>query len=145
MGRAMAKEAGITDSAGANVAKASKALTDKDDTVPGPSPDSSTNLIINDLLLRSAGRLLRLSVEKGLIGRRYGRQFAKDAIANRSLLQTAAAYGATKIATRSIPGAAVIWGGLLAKTLYDRRKGRRKASREGDRQLAEQAKPDNLI
>lgn len=95
--------------------------------------------------MRSAGRLLRLTLEKGLLGRRYGRDFAREAIENRSLLHTAAAYGATKIATRSLPGAALVWGGLLAKTLYDRRKSKRAARRAGDRLLAKQAKPDNLV
>lgn len=141
----MARKARITDTAGAKITNASKALTDNDRTVPGPSPDSSTNLIINDLAMRSAGRLARLALEKGLLGRRYGMHFAKNAIENRSMLQNLAAYGATRIATRSIPGAAVVWGGLIAKTLYDRRKGKRKAQRDGDKQLAKQAEPGNLV
>ncbi len=141
----MAKEARITDKAGAKIARASKAATATDNTIPGPSPDPATNLIISDLLLRSAGRIIRLSFEKGLLGRRYGKQFAKEAIANRSILHTVAAYGATKIATRSLPGAAVVWGGLIAKTLYDRRKGKRHARRSGDKLLAKQAEPGNLV
>lgn len=141
----MANEARITDKAGAKLAKASKSLPAESDSIPGPSTNPATNLIIHDLALRSVGRLARLTLEKGLLRRRYGREFAKDAIANRSLLHTAAAYGATKIATRSLPGAAVVWGGLIAKTLYDRRKGKRAARREGDRQLKTQAEPDNLV
>lgn len=34
----------------------------------------------------------------------------------------------TRIATRSVPGAIVIGGGLLAKTLYDRKKAKRAAA-----------------
>lgn len=141
----MAREAKITNLAGDKIAKASKRATSSDNTVPGPSPNPATNLLIGDLALRSAGRLVRLSLEKGLLGRRYGGHFARAAIDNRSLLQTAAAYGATKLATRSLPGAALVWGGLIAKTLYDRRQGKRKARREGDKQLAKQAKPGNLV
>lgn len=135
----MAREARITDQAGQQVAKAVDAVA-PDGTVPGPSPNPATNLLIHDLALRSVGRILRLSLEKGLLGRRYGSDFARQAIGNRTLLHTAAAYGATKLATRSLPGAAVVWGGLLAKTLYDRRKGKRAARRDGDQQLSRQAR-----
>ena len=113
--------------------------------VAGPSPNAATNLLIHDLVLRSVGRIARQTVEKGLLQRRYGRNFAKDAVENRSMLHALAAYGATKVATRSLPGAALVGGGLLAKTLWDRSRGRRSARRAGDKTLTTQAKEDSAL
>jgi hypothetical protein len=112
------------------------------DTVPGPSTNPSTNLIINDILLRSVGRLSRITVEKAVLGRKYGSQFAKDAVENRSLLHTMAAYGVTKVATRSLPGAAIVSTGLVLKVLFDRSQSRRKSRRTGERMLRKQADYD---
>ncbi|TMM46696.1 hypothetical protein [Qipengyuania marisflavi] len=136
----MAKKAKhITDTMGKKIARAGRKASDEN-TVPGPSTDPSTNLIIHDIVLRSAGRLTRLTLEKGLLGRRYGTRFAKDVVENRSLLHTLAAYGVTKLATRSLPGAALVGGGLLVKTIFDRSKSKRAAKRDGNRVLREQAK-----
>ena len=55
-----------------------------------------------------------------------------------------ALYGVTKLATRSVPGAMVVAGGMLAKTLYDRRKSKRAAKRDGERTLARMAKRNRL-
>jgi hypothetical protein len=43
------------------------------------------------------------------------------------LLGAGLGIAATRIATRSIPGALLVGGALLAKTLYDRRKAKREA------------------
>ena len=138
------KPAHITDKLGKKIAKVERRVSD-DNTVPGPSTDPSTNLIIHDLVLRAAGRLTRHTVEKALLGRRYGTQFAKDVVENRSLLHTLFAYGVTRVATRSLPGAAVVSGGLIAKTLFDRSQSRRKAKRRGEKVLEMEADPDNLL
>jgi hypothetical protein len=45
----------------------------------------------------------------------------------RGLLGAGLGIAATRIATRSIPGALLVGGALLAKTLYDRRKAKREA------------------
>lgn len=135
----MDKPRHITDSISDQVAKVEREMSDEN-TVPGPSPDPTTNLIIHDILLRSAGRLTRLTVEKALLGRRYGSQFAKDVVDNRSLVQTLAAYGMTKVATRSVPGVLLVGGGLAIKTLFDRSRSKRKARREGEKDLREQAR-----
>ncbi len=133
----MAKGKHITDTLASGISKAGgNTRTGK---VPGPSPNPATNALIHDIALRSAGRIARLALEKGLLGKRYGAQFAKEAVENRSLLHTVAAYGVTKIATRSVPGAALVGGGLLLKTLYDRTQSRREARRAGDKALAQQA------
>ena len=137
----MAKPNHITDRA----ADAIDDALDPRDDVPGPSPNPATNLLINDILLRSVGRLSRQTVEKAILGRRYGKDFAKDAVENRSLLHALAAYGVTKYATKSVPGFAVVATGLFAKTLFDRSQSRRKSKRKGEATLRKQADPDSLI
>ncbi len=138
----MAKPTHLTDTVSDRIDDAADAISGERDTVPGPSTNPSTNLIINDILLRSVGRLSRLTVEKAVLGRKYGSQFAKDAVENRSLLHTMAAYGVTKVATRSIPGAAIVSTGLVLKVLFDRSQSRRKSRRAGESALRKQAKPD---
>ena len=140
----MAKPNHITDRGGRHVAEAADEVSDRN-TVPGPSTNPATNLFINDILLRSVGRLARLTMEKGIVGKKYGSQFAKDAVENRSLVHTLAAYGVTKVATKSIPGALLVGGGLLAKTIFDRSHSKRKSRRDGDRTLSKQADPDSAI
>jgi hypothetical protein len=106
--------------------------------VPGPSPNPATNLIIHDVALRAGGRLMRHALEKGLLRNRYGRS-AKDMIENRSLVQALASYAVARMATRSLPGAVIVGGGLLAKTLFDRGRSRRKNRRDGDKALHKMA------
>ena len=133
----------LTDYAADKLERATDSNPAHDDEVPGPSTNAATNMIINDILLRSVGRLSRQTVEKLLLGRQYGQQFAKDAVENRSLVHTLAAYGVTKFATKSVPGAAAVTGALLLKVLFDRSQGRRKSRRQGRKQLRRQAKRDN--
>ena len=139
----------ITDRGAAQLREAGDALDDATGSdahqVAGPSPNPATNALIHDIVLRSAGRLARQTVEKGLLRRRYGPDFAKDAIENRSTLHALAAYGVTKFATRSVPGALLVGGSLLAKTLFDRGQSRRKARRKGDRMIARMADEDGPI
>ena len=52
--------------------------------------------------------------------------------------QTLVGTALARIATRSVPGAIVIGGGLLAKTLYDRRRGKA-AAKKGAKALDQQA------
>ncbi len=129
----------ITDKGARKVNKAARKINGPSNEVAGPSTNPSTNLMIQDILLRSAGRLTRHTVEKGLLRRRYNSQAAKAMVENRSLIKMLGAYGVTALATRSVPGALLVGGGLLAKTLFDRSRSRREAQRAGDRALAEQA------
>ena len=130
----------LSDRATAALEEATDGNPAKADTVPGPSPNPATNIIIHDIILRSAGRLSRQTVEKLLLGRQYGSQFAKEAVENRSIVQTLAAYGVTKLATRSVPGALAVGAGLALKVLFDRSQSRRTARRKGDKSLRKQAK-----
>ncbi|WP_234024866.1 hypothetical protein [Tsuneonella amylolytica] len=106
-----------------------------DTGVPGPSPNPATNLIIHDVLLRAGGRLMRTTLEKGLLANRYGKHSAQKMVDNRSVKQALAGYAVSRFATRSVPGAILVSGGLLAKTLFDRSQSRRSAKRAGDKAL----------
>lgn len=106
---------------------------------PGLSPNPATNLIIQDILLRSAGRLSRVAVEKAVLGRQYGKQYAEEAVENRGVLSTLAAYGVTKLATKSVPGAVAVGAGLFVKVLFDRSQSRRKARRQRAREMSRPA------
>lgn len=118
--------------------KAIAAAQDVADKVPAPSPNPMTNLILADIALRTGGALLRRGVEKGLIGTRLGSTKAGRVIKGRSMMQTLVGTAIARVATRSVPGAIVVGGGLLAKTLYDRRRSR-KAKAAGQAAVDEQA------
>ncbi|MGN3973701.1 hypothetical protein [Tsuneonella sp. SYSU-LHT278] len=127
----------IATKGGRAVDKAITKVTGNDREVMGPSPNPATNLIIHDILLRAGGRLMRTTLEKGLLANRYGKQSAKKMVDNRSVTMALASYAVSRFATRSIPGALIVGTGLAAKTLYDRKQSRRKARRAGDKALRE--------
>ena len=55
------------------------------------------------------------SIIGAVVGNRVGR-------GSKGLLGAGLGIAATRIATRSMPGALLVGGAILAKTLYDRRK-----------------------
>ncbi|WP_375291395.1 hypothetical protein [Qipengyuania sp.] len=110
--------------------------------VPGPSDNPATNLMLADVAIRAGSYIVRRSIEKGFLRGRYGKQTAKDIVNNKSIGQTLASFALARVATGSVPGAIVVGGGALAKTLFDRRKGRRHSKHEGDRDLLEQARDE---
>lgn len=105
----------------ARKATAGAKATAKD--VPPPSPNPMTNLIIADLVLRGGGRLLRGLVERNVLKTKYPPDTAKSIVSGRGMAQTLVSTAIARVATRSVPGAILVGGGLLAKALYDRRKG----------------------
>ncbi|WP_251567077.1 hypothetical protein [Erythrobacter sp. 3-20A1M] len=124
------------------VADVRRATPSDPDEVPGPSPNPATNLIMADIAMRAGTRLMKNAVQKGFLSGRYGRQTASEIVENRSVAQTLASVALAKVATRSLPGALVVGGGMLAKTLFDRRRARRgqaKSTRKGDHELLQQA------
>jgi hypothetical protein len=131
---------GVTDAVGHGVGKLVDAASSTPGEVPGPSINPATNLIIQDIAMRAGGRMVRHALEKGLLRGRYGGKEAKAIVENRSLVQTLLSGMLARAATRSLPGAALVGGGLLAKTLYDRRKGKRAAKKSGDKSLSRMAK-----
>ena len=122
------------------VEAAASTAAKKADQAEGPSPNPMTNLLIADLALRGGGQLLRHAVERTVLGAKFSPDKAKKVIAGRSMFQTLIGTAVARIATRSVPGAIVVGGGLLAKTLYDRRQGKRTARAEGERAIEAQAK-----
>jgi len=116
--------------------KAKAATTQAD----GISPNPMTNLLIADLALRGGGQLLRHAIERTVLGAKYTPDKAKKIVKGRSMVQTLLGTAAARIATRSVPGAIVVGGGLLAKALYDRREGKRAARASGARAIEAQAK-----
>ncbi len=100
-----------------------------------PSPDPVTNLVIADIVLRGAGSLLRQKLEKGLITGQLDGDKARQLVEGRGMASSLALWGASRLATRSPIGLAVVAGGLAAKVLYDRGK-RIEAKRRAKKQSA---------
>jgi hypothetical protein len=105
----------------------------------GPSPNPATNLVIADIALRGGGRLLRHLIERSLLSVKYPSDKASKIIQGRTMTQTLIGTAAARIATRSVPGALVVGGWLVAKALYDRSKSRAEAQAEGEREIQKQA------
>ncbi|MES2492353.1 MAG: hypothetical protein V4579_03630 [Pseudomonadota bacterium] len=108
------------------------------DAAANPSPNPMTNMVLADIALRSSGALLRRVLEKGLLGRAHSTGKAERIIKGRTMTQTLVGTAVARIATRSVPGALIVGGGLLAKTLYDRHRTRQAAS-DGAEALDKQA------
>lgn len=107
--------------------------------VPGISTNPATNLLIADVVLRGLTRLVRRNIEKSMLRAQYEPEEAKRILNGRSIGQTITNHTASRIATRSLPGAVLITGGLLAKAMFDRSQSKRKALKEGSEKLEEQA------
>ncbi|MGB3738261.1 MAG: hypothetical protein WA948_02795 [Pontixanthobacter sp.] len=110
--------------------------------VPGPSTNPATNLVVADITMRAGTYIMRSAIEKGMLRGRYDRNTASEIIKNKTLGQTLISVVLAKMATRSLPGAVVVGGGIAAKTLFDRSQRRRKAKHRGDQSLREQANRD---
>ena len=108
--------------------------------MPGVSTNPMTNLIIADVALRGGGRLLRHAIERVVLGAKYAPDKAKDIVKGRSMTQTLLGTAVARIATRSVPGAILVGGGLLARTLYDRSRKPAEAKADGVHEIAKQAK-----
>jgi len=107
--------------------------------VPGPSNNPATNLLIMDIAMRGASMIAGRAMEKALLSARYSGEKAADIVKGRSMVQSMAATGAARMATRSVPGFLLVTGGLLAKAILDRTLSRREAVRRGEEAFAEQA------
>jgi hypothetical protein len=107
--------------------------------IPGPSSNPATNLLILDIAMRGATMIVGRTFEKVLLSARYSGRKAGDIVQGRTFVQSMAANGAARIATKSIPGFLVVTGGLVAKTIFDRSFSKRESVKRGEKQLAEQA------
>ncbi|MDC0886252.1 hypothetical protein OAS19_00460 [Altererythrobacter sp.] len=106
--------------------------------VPGISPNPASSLIMADIAMRAGSYLLRSVVEKNMLRGRYGKDTAREIVENRSASQTLAAVAAAKVASKSVPGALIVGGGVLVKALFDQSK-KRRARLRGDKKLRERA------
>ena len=97
--------------------------------LPLPSPNAATNLLIADIVLRGAGRVARDTLEKRILIANYDPAKARELVDGRTMLTSLALYGASKLAARSPAGLAMVAGGLVLKTLYDRGKARQQRLR----------------
>jgi hypothetical protein len=108
-----------------------------------PAEDPASSLLIADAAIRAGSYIVRRSVEKGLLRGRYGSSAARDLLSNRTLGQTVISFGLAKLATRSLPGAVIVGTGAVAKSLYDRRRAKRKKARQqGDASISAQGSDD---
>lgn len=105
-----------------------------------PSPNPMTNLVLADIVLRGGSILLRHAVERTLLQAKYSKGKARAIVRGRSMTQTLLGTALARIAMRSVPGAIVIGGGLLAKSLYDRRQGQAAARADGKAAVDKQAR-----
>ena len=126
-------------------AKAAEGAKQKLDDVEGPSPNPMTNLILTDLLLRGGGQIMRHAVEGALLKSKFDKKKAKRIIAGRSMTQPLVATAVARVATRSVPGAIVVGGVMLAKLLFDRNQGKRAARAEGQKAIREQTAEEKKV
>jgi hypothetical protein len=128
------------DETGAPAAASGKARKTRASAVDltGPSPNPHTNLIIADIALRGGTFLARRAVEKLLLGRKYTPAKAAAILKGRGMGETMLHTTLARVAMQSVPGAILVGGGLIAKTLYDRNRAR-DAHAEGEAALEDMA------
>lgn len=107
--------------------------------MPGPTENPASNLMMADVAIRAGSYLARRAIERGILRGRYGDTTAKRIVGNKSLGQSLMSFGLAKLAIRNVPGALIVGGGAIAKTLYDRRQSKRRQQSEGDQELIERA------
>lgn len=98
----------------------------------GPSP--LTTLILADIALSAGSALL----QRGSIGRALakslpaslGAKAADGSLKTPSLAGSLVGTALARVATRSVPGAILVGGGLVAKALYNKRKAQKAKSRK---------------
>ena len=113
----------------------------KPETIPGPSTDPATNLIIADVVIRSISSVARETAKKSLARRRFDRDRADQLVSRGSIGKTLLLYTASKIASRSLPGAVFVGCALLAKSALDRKKTR--TSQKQAKRIAERVSEDH--
>lgn len=122
--RSKAKGDKRTASAAPTTAGSETARTDG--AAPEAAKATLAGLVAADLALRLGTSLLKRSVNQRLGSAKPLAKGASGAFKGRGIVQSLVGKALVGVATRSVPGAIVVGGGLLAKTLYDRRRKRQK-------------------
>lgn len=100
------------------------------------SGEKSPGSTLAGLALRQGAKLARRSIDKRLSIGGISAGDVDSAFTARGLVSTIALTAATRLATRSVPGAVIVGSGLVAKALYERHKRKREEA-----ELAAQAAP----
>ncbi|MFN3424278.1 MAG: hypothetical protein ACK40C_06195 [Novosphingobium meiothermophilum] len=98
----------------------------KDGAAPEAAKATLAGLVAADLVLRLGTSLLKRSVNQRLGSAKPLTKGTSGALKGRGIVHTLVGKALVGVATRSVPGAIVVGGGLLAKTLYDRRRKKQK-------------------
>ncbi len=92
-----------------------------------PRRNPASDLLMADIIIRAGSYMVRSIVERSLLKGKYDEETARRIVANQPTSQKLASIAIAKLASKSIPGAALIGTGLVARKLYARGKARRKA------------------
>ena len=135
----------VTDKASHKLSNLAAPLADtKGPGTLGLSPNPATNMFIADIAMRGVSQIVRNTLHKSVLQNKYGPDKAKKIVENKSLFRSLVLLGASRMATRSVPGAVLVSGGLLAKALLERsqakRKGHGATRRKGEETLEKMAK-----
>lgn len=99
----------------------------------------STNRLIADVLVDGVGKLARQVLQQRSAIAPYNPDAPRDYSDGRAALSAIAVYGASKLAARGSAGLALVAGGLILKTLYERGKAKELAELDdemlGEKQL----------
>lgn len=97
------------------------------ESVPGADSKAVASLLVADIVMSAGSFLLSRFVEKQILKTHYDKDAARELRAQQTKGQAVATSAATKLATRSVPGAAIVTGGLLLGSMYKRGRARKKA------------------
>ncbi|MCB2088878.1 MAG: hypothetical protein R3E18_10960 [Sphingomonadaceae bacterium] len=86
---------------------------------------AATNLVVVDLAMRAGSLILRNAVEKRVLGKDISKPAAEAVMKQSSFAGRMARVAAARLATRSVPGALIVGGGIAAKVWYDYARRRR--------------------
>ncbi|HZF46209.1 MAG TPA: hypothetical protein VEZ26_07735 [Sphingomonadaceae bacterium] len=111
------------------------------DSIAEASGEKSPGSTLAGLALRHGAKLARRTIDKRLSIGGISAGDVDSAFTARGLVGTIALTAATRLATRSVPGALVVGGGLVAKALYERRKRKREEAQQAEQAALAPEKP----
>ncbi len=138
VGKGVSKAGAAVKNTAAKAKDTAAKAKDRAVTLSGPSPNTATNLAIADIALRGGTFIARRAMEHALLGKRYTPEKAKQILRGRSFTQSMVHTMIARMALGSVPGAALVVGGLAAKTLFERSRARKERAR-GESQITDMA------